>query len=61
MNWEDLDTYFKKTRFHIDDEVFLKTDLKNTNLRSTIPYDDYNEKHFVPKRNLSKIEPNNRR
>lgn len=58
MNWENHDTYFKKTRFHFstvkEGEDFLNLELKSTNLKSSIPYDDANERNFVSRRNLSK-------
>ena len=58
MEWDDLNTFFDKTkRFstsQIEIDFFLKTDLRNSNLKATIPYDDENESKFRPRRNLGK-------
>ena len=58
MNWQDLNTYFKKTRFTTSQnelENFIYSDLKDSNLKYSIPYDEENVSSFRPRRNLSKM------
>jgi hypothetical protein len=57
MSWEEMDKYLNKTRYLTslnDLDTFLFTDLKNTDLKVSIPYEDENESRFRPRRNLCK-------
>jgi len=52
-----MDKYLNKTRYLTslnDLDTFLFTDLKNTDLKVSIPYEDENESRFRPRRNLCK-------